>query len=179
LSFEPTVVDAQDLVGLTVGASQGRTGQGHDMVAPDLTEGRSRAFCAAVRASTHRDCLGCHRRQEADLNPQLPSDLSRLVENPAVRDDHGLRAVGVSRGSMELHDHRPGDRAVRAAEHLHLHAEPSVRTLSFLPAEFIVSGLVYDVETGLVEQVVGPELLRNDRQDATTDQTTGSAAGQS
>jgi carbonic anhydrase len=32
----------------------------------------------------------------------------------------------------------------------------------FLPAELIVSGLVYDVETGLVEQVVGPELLRND-----------------
>jgi carbonic anhydrase len=38
----------------------------------------------------------------------------------------------------------------------------------FLPAELIVSGLVYDVETGLVEQVVGPELLRNDSQDATT-----------
>jgi carbonic anhydrase len=33
----------------------------------------------------------------------------------------------------------------------------------FLPAELIVSGLVYDVETGLIEQVVGPELLRNDR----------------
>jgi carbonic anhydrase len=38
----------------------------------------------------------------------------------------------------------------------------------FLPAELIVSGLVYDVETGLVEQVVGPELLRDDRRDATT-----------
>jgi carbonic anhydrase len=33
----------------------------------------------------------------------------------------------------------------------------------FLPAELIVSGLVYDVETGLIQQVVGPELLRDDR----------------
>jgi carbonic anhydrase len=32
----------------------------------------------------------------------------------------------------------------------------------FLPAEFLVSGLVYDVETGLIEQVVGPELLRDE-----------------
>ncbi len=32
----------------------------------------------------------------------------------------------------------------------------------FLPAEFLVSGLVYDVETGLIEQVVGPELLREE-----------------
>ena len=32
----------------------------------------------------------------------------------------------------------------------------------FLPSEFLVSGLVYDVETGLMEQVVGPELLRDE-----------------
>ncbi|MCW2647657.1 MAG: carbonic anhydrase [Pseudonocardiales bacterium] len=32
----------------------------------------------------------------------------------------------------------------------------------FLPAEFIVSGLVYDVETGLIEQIVRPEQLRNE-----------------
>lgn len=31
----------------------------------------------------------------------------------------------------------------------------------FLPAELIVSGLVYDVATGRAEQVVGPELLRS------------------
>jgi carbonic anhydrase len=34
-----------------------------------------------------------------------------------------------------------------------------------LPGELIVSGLVYDVETGLIEQVVGPEPLRNRRQE--------------
>ena len=32
----------------------------------------------------------------------------------------------------------------------------------FLPAGFIVSGLVYDVDTGRIEQVVGPELLRDE-----------------
>jgi carbonic anhydrase len=32
----------------------------------------------------------------------------------------------------------------------------------FLPGEFVVSGLVYDVSTGLIEQVAGPELLRSD-----------------
>ena len=36
-----------------------------------------------------------------------------------------------------------------------------------LPAELTVSGLVYDVATGLVETVVGPELLRGD-QDGTS-----------
>jgi carbonic anhydrase len=34
----------------------------------------------------------------------------------------------------------------------------------FLPAELLVSGLVYDVDTGLVEQVVGPEPLRDERE---------------
>lgn len=32
----------------------------------------------------------------------------------------------------------------------------------FLPAEFIVSGLLYDVHTGRVEQVIGPEILREE-----------------
>jgi carbonic anhydrase len=36
----------------------------------------------------------------------------------------------------------------------------------FLPAELIVSGLVYDVATGLIDQVNRPELLRNDTQHA-------------
>jgi carbonic anhydrase len=39
----------------------------------------------------------------------------------------------------------------------------------FLPAEFIVSGVVYHVETGLIEQVVGPELLRDNSQNASTE----------
>jgi carbonic anhydrase len=36
----------------------------------------------------------------------------------------------------------------------------------FLPAELLVSGLVYDVSSGLIEQVVGPELLRGDADSA-------------
>ena len=32
----------------------------------------------------------------------------------------------------------------------------------FLPAEFVVSGLVYDVDTGLVEVAVAPTLLRQE-----------------
>jgi carbonic anhydrase len=32
----------------------------------------------------------------------------------------------------------------------------------FLPAEFLVSGLVYDVATGLIEEVCGPEILRRE-----------------
>jgi carbonic anhydrase len=44
----------------------------------------------------------------------------------------------------------------------------------FLPAELIVSGLVYDTETGLIEQVVGPELLRSDSEDGETEPTTSS-----
>jgi carbonic anhydrase len=49
----------------------------------------------------------------------------------------------------------------------------------FLPAEFMVSGLVYEVETGLVEQVVGPELLSDDSRDVRTEPATSSAIGQS
>ncbi len=49
----------------------------------------------------------------------------------------------------------------------------------FLAAEFIVSGLVYDTETGYIEQVVGPELLRSESKDGAPDPATGSAAGQS
>jgi carbonic anhydrase len=46
----------------------------------------------------------------------------------------------------------------------------------FLPAELIASGLVYDVETGLVEQVVGPEQLRHDSPGALSGPATSSAA---
>jgi carbonic anhydrase len=36
----------------------------------------------------------------------------------------------------------------------------AIKDNPFLPAEFIVSGLVYDVRTGLIETVVAPSLLR-------------------
>ncbi len=36
----------------------------------------------------------------------------------------------------------------------------AIKDNPFLPADFIVSGLVYDVRTGLVETVVAPSLLR-------------------
>jgi carbonic anhydrase len=36
----------------------------------------------------------------------------------------------------------------------------ALKTNPFLPAELIVSGLVYDVSTGLIEQVVGPAPVR-------------------
>lgn len=36
----------------------------------------------------------------------------------------------------------------------------AIKDNPFLPAEFIVSGLVYDVRTGLIEIVVAPSLLR-------------------
>ena len=35
-----------------------------------------------------------------------------------------------------------------------------IKANPFLPADFIVSGLVYDVRTGLIETVVAPSLLR-------------------
>jgi carbonic anhydrase len=55
----------------------------------------------------------------------------------------------------------------------------ALKANSLLPAEFIVSGLVYDVDTGLVEQVVGPEPLRNGSPDATVEPAANSAASQS
>ena len=36
----------------------------------------------------------------------------------------------------------------------------AIKDNPFLPAEFTVSGLVYDVRTGLIETVVAPSLLR-------------------
>ena len=36
----------------------------------------------------------------------------------------------------------------------------AIKDNPFLPADFVVSGLVYDVRTGLVETVVAPSLLR-------------------
>jgi carbonic anhydrase len=48
-------------------------------------------------------------------------------------------------------------RAALAGDIADLRANP------FLPGEFIVSGLLYDVATGLVDQVVAPALLRDER----------------
>ena len=47
-------------------------------------------------------------------------------------------------------------RAAAAADVAEIKANP------FLPAGFIVSGLVYDVATGLIETVVAPSRLRED-----------------
>src|SRR5262249_12589362 len=44
-------------------------------------------------------------------------------------------------------------RAAVAVDAAHIKANP------FLPADFIVSGLVYDVRTGLIETVVAPSRL--------------------
>ena len=38
----------------------------------------------------------------------------------------------------------------------------AIKDNPFLPADFIVSGLVYDVRTGLIETVAAPSLLRED-----------------
>lgn len=38
----------------------------------------------------------------------------------------------------------------------------AIKDNPFLPAEFTVSGLVYDVRTGLIETVVAPSRLRED-----------------
>jgi hypothetical protein len=84
----------------------------------------------------------------------------------------GLRAVHSSHRALEDSQHP-------IAESLD---PPSAKAVDlatpFLPAEFIASGLVYDVETGLIEQVVGPELLRDDSQGAASEPSTSSADGQ-
>ncbi len=38
----------------------------------------------------------------------------------------------------------------------------AIKDNPFLPADFIVSGLVYDVRTGLIETVAAPSLRRED-----------------
>jgi carbonic anhydrase len=51
----------------------------------------------------------------------------------------------------------------------------AIKDNPFLPADFIVSGLVYDVRTGLIETVVAPSPLRESSTSAEVDAAVGSA----
>ena len=94
--------------------------------------------------------------------------IKRLTGYPDLLAEH----FGIDKAELDA-KHIPDPWASVATDVAALKANP------FLPPEFIVSGLVYDVDTGLVEQVVGPELLRNDSPDATVEPTTNSAISQS
>jgi carbonic anhydrase len=77
--------------------------------------------------------------------------INRLTGYPELLADH----FGVDKAEL---DSQPvtDPRASVATDVAALKANP------FLPAELIVSGIVYDVETGLIEQIVGPEQLRHE-----------------
>ena len=76
--------------------------------------------------------------------------INRLTGYPDLLADH----FGVPAAELE-HKHVTDPWASVATDVAALKANP------FLPAELVVSGLVYDVGTGRIEQVVGPEPLRN------------------
>jgi carbonic anhydrase len=75
--------------------------------------------------------------------------ISRLTSYADLLAEH----LGVDKAALDS-QHVSDPWASVAADVAALKSNP------FLPAEFIVSGLVYDVETGLIEQIVGPEQLR-------------------
>jgi carbonic anhydrase len=77
--------------------------------------------------------------------------INRLIGYPDLLAEH----LGVDRADLDA-THITDPWASVASDVAALKANP------FLPAELIVSGLVYDVETGRLEQVVGPEQLRDD-----------------
>jgi carbonic anhydrase len=77
--------------------------------------------------------------------------INRLTDYPDLLADH----LGVDQAELDAH-HLTNPWASVATDVAALKANP------FLPAEFIVSGLVYDVDTGLIQQIVGPEQLRNE-----------------
>ncbi len=77
--------------------------------------------------------------------------INRLVEHPGLLADH----LGIETSELDL-GQIADPRASVAADTASLKANP------LLPGELIVSGLVYHVETGRIEQVVGPEPLRGD-----------------
>jgi carbonic anhydrase len=77
--------------------------------------------------------------------------INRLTGYPELLAEH----LGVDEAELDA-QHVTDARASVAADVAALKANP------FLPSEFIVSGLVYDVETGLIEQIVGPEQLRDE-----------------
>jgi carbonic anhydrase len=77
--------------------------------------------------------------------------INRLTGYPELLADH----LGVDKAALDS-QHVTDPWASVATDVAALKANP------FLPAELIVSGLVYDVETGLIEQIVGPEQLRHE-----------------
>jgi carbonic anhydrase len=77
--------------------------------------------------------------------------INRLTGFPDLLAEH----FGVDKAELDS-QHVTDPRASVAADVAALKANP------FLPAELVVSGLVYDVETGLIEQIVGPEQLRTE-----------------
>lgn len=76
--------------------------------------------------------------------------INRLTEHPDLLAEH----FGIGKGELGS-KHIADPWASVATDVAALKANP------FLPAQLIVSGLVYDVATGHIEQVVGPELLRS------------------
>ena len=77
--------------------------------------------------------------------------INRLTGYPDLLAEH----FGIDTDELES-KHITDPRRSLEADVAMLKANP------FLPGEFIVSGLLYDVATGLVEQVVGPERLREE-----------------
>ena len=81
--------------------------------------------------------------------------INRLTGYPDLLAEH----FGIDRDELDG-KHITDPRRSLAIDIAALKANP------FLPAEMIVSGLLYDVDTGRVEQIIGPELLRGDRAEA-------------
>ncbi len=79
--------------------------------------------------------------------------IKRLTGYPALLADY----LGIDEAELDS-EHITDPSASVTTDVAALKANP------FLPAELLVSGLVYDVDTGLVEQVVGPEPLRDERE---------------
>lgn len=94
--------------------------------------------------------------------------INRLTDYPDLLAEH----FGVDKGELD-HKHITDPWASVKTDVAALKANP------FLPAELTVTGLVYDVETGLVDQVVGPERLRDNSRNTATDPSTGSVRDQS
>jgi carbonic anhydrase len=79
--------------------------------------------------------------------------INRLTGYPDLLAEH----FGVEKAELD-HKHITDPWASVTSDVAALKANP------FLPAELIVTGLVYDVDTGVVDQVVGPERLRDSSQ---------------
>ena len=75
--------------------------------------------------------------------------INHLTGYPDLLAEH----LGVDRAELDA-QHVGDPRSSVAGDVAALHANP------FLPAELMISGFVYDVETGLVEQVAAPAPVR-------------------